>query len=113
MTYNLHVCPGICLILSPVPPNVTLNGEQVRAVTEGVSVEITIDIAGNPAPIASDLVLSVDSGTLSVAPVLESGTVTITFPSVSRSDSGEYTLFVSTTLGDDNVTFTLDVQCKM
>ena len=70
---------------------------------------ITLDIAGNPTPTSSDVFLFRDSSTPSVTHVLESGTVTITFSPVKRSDSGQYTLFVNTTLGDDSVTFTLDV----
>ena len=99
-----------------VPPNITPSITN-KSVIEGTSFTTPLTITGNPFPLSSNIVItkdgvSVQDGRITVNIGSGTGTSSFTVQNVNRTDSGSYTVNVTTTAGSDTAVVNLDVYCE-
>ena len=99
-----------------VSPVVTPNSTDTTVVEE-MALDIPLTITGNPFPLSTNAAITKDGVTVQddrITVNIGSGNGASTFriQNVIRTDSGSYTLNVTTTVGSGSAVFNLDVQCK-
>ena len=104
------------LLYFSVLPVVTPNSTDTTVVEE-MDLEIPLTITGNPFPLSTNAAITKDGVTVQddrITVNIGSGNGASTFriQNVIRTDSGSYTLNVTTTVGSGLAVFNLDVQCK-
>ena len=100
-----------------VPPSITppiIN----KSVIEGTSFTTPLTITGDPFPVSSNIVItrdrvSVQDGRITVHIGSSNGTSSFIIENVNRTDSGSYTVNVTTTAGSDTAVVNLDVYCEL
>ena len=108
---NIEVCSYI------VPPSITPSITNETAI-EGTSFTTPLTITGDPFPVSSNIVItrdgvSVQDGRITVNIGSGIGTSSFTMENVNRTDSGSYTVNVTTTAGSDTAVVNLDVYCEL
>ena len=105
-------------IFTVVPPSITPSITNETAI-EGTSFTTPLTITGNPFPVSSNIVItkdgvSVQDGRITVNIGSGNGTSSFTIQNVIiRTDSGSYTVNVTTTAGSDTAVVNLDVYCEL
>ena len=99
-----------------VPPSIIPNITNKTAI-EGTSFTTPLTITGNPFPVSSNIVITKDGvtvqdGRITVNIGSGNGASSFTIENVNRTDSGSYTVNVTTTAGSDTAVVNLDVYCE-
>ena len=99
-----------------VPPSITPNNTNETAI-EGTTFTTPLTITGNPFPMSSNIVITKDGVTLQDGRITvnigsDNGASNFTIQNVNRTDSGSYTVNVTTTAGSDTAVVNLDVYCE-
>ena len=100
-----------------VPPSITPPITNETAI-EGTSFTAPLTITGDPFPVSSNIVITrdgvtVQDGRITVNIGSGNGASNFTMQNVNRTDSGSYTVNVTTTAGSDTVVVNLDVYCEL
>ena len=106
---NIDVCSYI------VPPSITPSITNETAI-EGTSFTTPLTITGDPFPVSSNKTkdeVSVQDGRITVNIGSGNGASSFTIENVNRTDSGSYTVNVTTTAGSDTAVVNLDVYCEL
>ena len=93
-----------------VPPSITPPITNETAI-EGTSFTTPLTITGDPFPVSSNIVITKDRVT--VQDGSGNGASSFTIENVNRTDSGSYTVNVTTTAGSDTAVVNLDVYCEL
>ena len=100
-----------------VPPSITPNITN-EIVIEGTSFTSPLTVTGDPFPVSSNIIITKDGvivqdGRITVNIGSGNGASSFTIENVNRTDSGSYTVNVTTTAGSDTAVVNLDVYCEL
>ena len=103
--------------ISIVSPSITPNITNETAI-EGTSFTTPLTITGDPFPVSSNIVITKDGvtvqdGRITVNIGSGNGTSSFTIENVNRTDSGSYTVNVTTTAVSGTAVINLNVYCEL